>query len=43
MRVRGHAVALRAFDPCEAGHQGEGDLDLPVFSKDRAIVGGPLH
>src|SRR5215472_13138826 len=41
----GHTVALRAFDRREARHQIErqGDLDGPMGSEDRSVVGEPLH
>src|SRR6266550_3095873 len=41
----GHAVAFRAFDRGEAGHQVErqGGLDRLVGSEDRSVIGEPLH
>src|SRR4029077_6174934 len=41
----GHAVALGAFDRREARHEIErqGDLDGPMGSEDRSVVGEPLH
>src|SRR5438270_9126661 len=41
----GHAIAFRAFDRGEAGHQVErqGGLDRLVGNEDRSVIGEPLH